>query len=377
MPPQTPLLDRKVKRRSLSPLMDHHSTNTTILNDNDGMDTSINSTNTNGTCGTSGTTATTTTIERSRFDTDFDVQGTLGHGSFGTVYKCQCRLDGCTYAVKAVKRQAKGKADRDRMLKEVYALATLCDRSDVAAFHIVRYHQAWMEENCTRLYIQTELCTSTLSDELKMDGTKNIKRCPTRQYKMVREVLLALDLIHRNGMCHLDIKPENIFIKGENFKLGDFGLVAKASSGDVEEGDCRYMCMDLLSGNGGDLTKCDIFSLGASIYEVVRNQPLPAEGQEWQDIRAGKLKSMGENTPAQLQQIIKDMLHPNAQERPTAAKLLTRSELLSEEQKQLHLEKRKVHEANMALAAQAARLKKLLPTTGRRGLLLRSSTCPR
>jgi hypothetical protein len=56
---------------------------------------------------------------KSRFEQDFDIIGQLGNGSFGTVYKCLSRLDGCMYAVKAAKRKAKGVADRDRMLKEV------------------------------------------------------------------------------------------------------------------------------------------------------------------------------------------------------------------------------------------------------------------
>lgn len=56
---------------------------------------------------------------KSRFYQDFDIIGELGMGSFGTVYRCLSRLDGCMYAVKAAKRKAKGIADRDRMLKEV------------------------------------------------------------------------------------------------------------------------------------------------------------------------------------------------------------------------------------------------------------------
>ena len=60
-----------------------------------------------------------TTLEKSRFYGDFDVISELGRGCFGTVYKVLSRLDGCMYAIKAAKRQAKGPADRDRMLKEV------------------------------------------------------------------------------------------------------------------------------------------------------------------------------------------------------------------------------------------------------------------
>jgi serine/threonine protein kinase len=101
-----------------------------------------------------------------------------------------------------------------------------------------------------RLYIQTELCSSTLYEEVEK-GLLTVKR----RYKVMREILLALEFIHRNKMVHLDIKPENIFVKNDQFKLGDFGLVTKMNSEDVEEGDSRYMSMELLSGDHSDLTK--------------------------------------------------------------------------------------------------------------------------
>ena len=106
-----------------------------------------------------------------------------------------------------------------------------------------------MEEN--RLYIQTELCSFTLDAEMRR-GPMTVER----RYKLLREVLLALEFIHRNGMVHLDIKPENVFVKNDQYKLGDFGLVSLThSSKDVEEGDSRYMSMELLGGDHSDLTK--------------------------------------------------------------------------------------------------------------------------
>jgi len=301
----------------------------------------------------------------SRFSDDFEIVGELGQGSFGTVYKCLSKLDGCTYAVKAGRRQCKGVLDRDRMLKEVYALAALSDHSDGAAFHIVRYHQAWMEDN--RLYIQTELCTSTLHGEM-MAGTIDEKRI----FKLLREILLALDMIHKAGMVHLDIKPENIFIKSNQFKLGDFGLVSKITNhSDVEEGDSRYMSMELLSGDHDDLTKSDIFSLGATIYEICLGRRLPADGQEWQNIRAGKLASLP-NASRELDGLISEMMNPDPASRPTASALLKRSQLLSEEQKLLIAEKTKVAAAKIALAVQQERLNKLTPPPRRK--MVRANT---
>jgi wee1-like protein kinase len=196
-----------------------------------------------------------------------------------------------------------------------------------------------------RLYIQTELCTGTLSSEMSKNPLPM-----DRRYKLLREICLALSFIHRNNMVHLDIKPENIFIKNDQFKLGDFGLVNKATCDqEVEEGDSRYMSMELLSGDCADLTKSDIFSLGATMYEICRGEPLPMNGQEWQDIRAGHLLPFPDDTESDLVSLVVEMMHPSPHLRPTAVDLLSRPKLLSDEEKALNAEKTKVRQ----LAAQA------------------------
>jgi len=165
-------------------------------------------------------------------------------------------------------------------------------------------------------------------------------------------MLVALEFIHRQHMVHLDVKPDNIFLKNDQFKLGDFGLVSRATRDqDVEEGDSRYMSMELLSGGHSDLTKSDLFSLGATIYEICLGRPLPMNGQEWQDIRHGRLLPLP-NTSQDLAEIIRQMMGPVAAMRPTAKQLLDHPQLLSDEQKALRLEKNRVMQANMQLQAQ-------------------------
>lgn len=216
-----------------------------------------------------------------------------------------------------------------RMLREVFALAALCQQDDFRTFHIVRYQQAWLEDDGT-LYIQTELCSATLRDEMS-DEKKT-----TDLSKLLREVLLALELVHQQGMVHLDIKPGNIFVsKNGLYKLGDFGMAnAFTESGrkssatpEIEEGDSRYMSKDLLDFSPKDLTKCDIFSLGATLYEVCLGKSLPTCGDEWQDLRNGKLDKGIDGV--EFRDIIKEMMHPDSNKRPSATDLLSRDALRS------------------------------------------------
>ncbi|KAL7550522.1 hypothetical protein ACHAWF_013741 [Thalassiosira exigua] len=230
------------------------------------------------------------------------------------------------YAIKSVSPSGQVKKGVNYNAMQVFALAALCQQDDFRTFHIVRYHQAWLEDDGT-LYIQTELCSATLRDEMAGNTGKSLDFF--RQIKVLREVLLALEFVHQQGMVHLDIKPENVFVKNDLFKLGDFGLAnvftknggKDAAAPDIEEGDSRYMSKDLL-----DFVPKDIFSLGATMYEIISGKPLPACGQEWQDLRNGKLPALPGAMPC-LYAIIREMMHPDPDKRPTASDLLSREAL--------------------------------------------------
>lgn len=109
------------------------------------------------------------------------------------------------------------------------------------------------------------------------------------------------------------------------------------------------------------------------MYEICLGRPLPSDGQEWHAIRAGELLPLELNgTPYEMKLIIKEMMHPDPNRRPSALELLKRKQLLSEEQKQLMAEKGKVLEANLALALQTQKMKKLTPPHTKK--LMRANT---
>ncbi|CAN0073341.1 unnamed protein product, partial [Hapterophycus canaliculatus] len=136
---------------------------------------------------------------RGRFATDFEVKEVIGTGNFGTVYKVRSRVDGCLYAVKSSRRRFKGETDRENMLMEVYALAAVCDSAQ-ETINIVRYHQAWIEDE--RLYIQTELCETSLEKQLESGHRLEISGV----YAFLRQTLLGLEILHQHKLVHLDIK---------------------------------------------------------------------------------------------------------------------------------------------------------------------------
>ena len=97
---------------------------------------------------------------------------------------------------------------------------------------------------------------------------------------------------------------------------------------------------------------------------------LLADGQEWQDMRAGRLVLIP-SVPLELQNIIRQMKNANGKLRPTTAELLAKRQLLSDNGKKLITERNKDREVSQAFEA---RLKKITPPEK---LLFRSNTFPR
>lgn len=89
----------------------------------------------------------------------------------------------------------------------------------------------------------------------------------------------ALAYIHALGLCHRDIKPQNLLIDPLNhvFKLCDFGSAKRIISG---ESNVSYICSryyrapELIFGATDYGQHIDVWSLGCVIAELLLGQPL-------------------------------------------------------------------------------------------------------
>ena len=315
--------------------------------------------------GLNNSTSSVASFNYNRYDNDFQEIDMIGRGSFGEVCRAIHRLEGILYAIKKI--EVRNECDLTLKMKEIYALAALSDSSCGGAFHIVRYHHSWVEgsgcDEPKRLFIQMELCDHTLVQEIEQGRLAQDNG--DRLFKLLREMCLALNVIHTNNLVHLDVKPDNIFIKDDKFKLGDFGLANSIDAGDTDEGDNRYMAREMLAFHSVDRARCDIFSLGATMYRICLGRELPGSGDEWNDIRNDKLDQL-EGTHPELKRYIAEMMHSDPSKRPAAKELLTREFLLSDQEKQLLAQRRQVQE----LEEQLRKAQLQVPKSG----LVRSSS---
>lgn len=193
---------------------------------------------------------------------------------------------------------------------EVQALAALGSHEN-----IVGYYSSWFENE--QLFIQMELCDHSLSVSKSSKLSTDVE-----VLQIMHQIAKALQFIHGRGIAHLDVKPDNIYAKNGVYKLGDFGCATLLDrSLPIEEGDARYMPQEILNDKYDYLDKVDIFSLGVSIYELIRGSTLPTSGTISSNLREGKLPLLPGHS-VQLQNLLKAMMDPDPVWRPSARELV-------------------------------------------------------
>lgn len=221
------------------------------------------------------------------------------------------------------------------------------------------------------LVLQLELCeggtvealskawTAATTPQAAMPGTSPSLSCTglpeSFLWLLLSHLAKALGHLHSNGFISLDVKPSNLLI-GEAagkavFKLGDLGLATRfcsvgggASASDPQdlltphvdeyysredaedlEGDSRFIAPELLlSATGKRAPPADIYSLGVTLLELAADIALPLEGQEWQDLRQGRLPPFDDRLcrSQSLKDVVRSMMAPEPRDRPTAKQLL-------------------------------------------------------
>lgn len=259
----------------------------------------------------------------------------LGVGSHGTVvYEGKMMPGDRKVAVKRLLRQFFESAR-----KEISLLVQL----DEASPHVVRYYA--MEEDSEFIYLALELCSGTLAErvcalELPAPPQEYGKGpAPLVTTRALRQLIQGLADLHRVGVVHRDLKPQNVLISRSiggsgcsDVKLADVGLALRLaanrssytaiSNAGGGVGTTGWRAPEVL--RGGRQTKAvDIFSAGCIVCFVLTGGKHPFGTQIFG--RDGNIASNRtfleplENLDLpEAVDIVRKMIHPESTERPTA-----------------------------------------------------------
>ena len=208
----------------------------------------------------------------------YEIQGEIGHGAMGAVYRAHDPQLGREVAVKMISSaMAGGLEERDevaaRFQREARVAARLHHPNVVAVYDAGREGDS--------LYLVMELVDGeTLAERLARGEFPS----SALALEIAAQAADALAEAHAAGVVHRDIKPANLLLRRDGrVKVSDFG-VAKAI-GDTTEltrtgmmvGSPAYMAPEQVKGIPLD-GRSDLFSLGVVLYEMLlRRKPFPAD----------------------------------------------------------------------------------------------------
>ncbi|XP_046502885.1 MAPK/MAK/MRK overlapping kinase isoform X3 [Equus quagga] len=199
---------------------------------------------------------------------NYKAVGKIGEGTFSEVMKMQSLRDGNYYACKQMKQHFES-IEQVNNLREIQALRRLNPHPNILTLHEVVF-----DRKSGSLALICELMDMNIYELIRG------RRHPLSEKKIMRymyQLCTSLDHMHRNGIFHRDVKPENILIKQDVLKLGDFGSCRSVYSKQpyTEYISTRwYRAPECLLTDGFYTYKMDLWSAGCVFYEITSLQPL-------------------------------------------------------------------------------------------------------
>lgn len=211
------------------------------------------------------------------FYAKYEPKEILGRGISSTVRRCIEKETGNAFAAKIIDlsndaNDAEGKSMLDATIQEVNILRMVAGHP-----YIIELHDVF--ESSTFIFLVFELCKNgELFDYLTTVVTLSEKK--TRY--IMRQVFEALLHVHKMGIVHRDVKPENILLDDNlNIKLTDFGFARVVKSGEKLYDLCGtpgYLAPEVLQANmfedaEGYGKEVDVWACGVVMYTLLVGCP--------------------------------------------------------------------------------------------------------
>jgi tRNA A-37 threonylcarbamoyl transferase component Bud32 len=199
------------------------------------------------------------------------VRSVLGQGGTAVVYEAEHTRLGSTVALKVAHVHPSVATDAAaRLEREARVCANLNDRRVPRVFDVGEL------DDGTPYLVMEKVAGTTLEELLSRGRMK-----PRIALGIVRELLCALEAVHRAGVVHRDVKPSNLLVvldeEGPRVHLMDFGvskpIASRATHPDITRpgavvGTPLYMAPEQLSAEELD-QRTDLYAVGVLLYEML------------------------------------------------------------------------------------------------------------
>ncbi|MEU2042573.1 serine/threonine-protein kinase [Nocardia niwae] len=210
----------------------------------------------------------------------YQLERLLGKGGMGQVWLAYDVAAARRVALKLLPAELAAAGEyRKRFEREAAAVSQLRDP------HVPRIHR--VGEIDGRLYIDMQFVDGTdLARKLLAEGPMP----PSAAVGVVGHVAAALDVAHRAGLVHRDVKPSNIVVHPSGFTyLIDFGIAhglgqtAVTATG-MAIGTLAYMAPERFTGKADG--RADVYSLACVLYECLTGSRLYGDTDPAQQMHA-------------------------------------------------------------------------------------------
>jgi serine/threonine protein kinase len=249
----------------------------------------------------------------------FQVIETLGSGAHSTILHVRRTTDSKNYALKVVPIHG---ADDLKFLEQArheYRVAQMLDHPNLIKVYAVETAKDWLFR-IRKVHLLLEYVNGRTLDTMP--------RIPTPQLvQLFERVAAGLVHMHRRGIFHADLKPNNILLsRSGDVKIIDYGLAwIRGENKDRVQGTPEFMAPEQAR-NALVNERTDIYNLGATMYRMFtwHNPPssvstaiggLPMESKTWKRMLKS-VKEFNKEAPAALCDLIHHCLAFNARERP-------------------------------------------------------------
>lgn len=233
----------------------------------------------------------------------------IDRGGMAFVYLARELKHDRDVAIKVLRPELTSAIETSRFLREIHIASRLRHP------HILPIYDSGEAEGLL-FYVMPLMPGETLRERLDREGRLEVAEV----FRIARDVASALDYAHGAGVVHRDVKPENIFLEGDEALLGDFGIAvglgesleaARFTRTGASVGTPRYMSPEQAAEPTSVDHRSDIFSFGVVLYECVTGR-LPFEDRERGNSALGWIADepgeLGEECPEELAVLIRRCL---------------------------------------------------------------------